>query len=174
MVFFSKSPEWLWEPPSLLFSCYQVSSQGTKRPRPDVQHSLPASAEVDPYLLPHPRLHSVVWQNYWSTIKLKGCIRNQWSPKTRHCLGTWHEGVKKTTRIVSPNSVDRDTNQAPIEHRCETITYSRGAGVGRGGGATSCASAPGDREKGVGKWVTLPLFYVLIAFMKDCASVKKA
>jgi hypothetical protein len=63
--------------------------------------------------------------------KLKGSIRNQWSPKTRYCREL--ERLKKTTRTVSQNSVGRDTNQAPIEHKFETITYSRGAAVGRVG-----------------------------------------
>jgi hypothetical protein len=46
--FFSlpKCPDWLWGPPSLPFKGYWSSLLGVKRPRREVKHSPPTSAEV--------------------------------------------------------------------------------------------------------------------------------
>jgi hypothetical protein len=46
MSLFSKSPDRLWGPPSLLSDWYRCYFLGIKRPRRDVDHAPPSSTEV--------------------------------------------------------------------------------------------------------------------------------
>jgi len=48
-IFFSKRPERVWGPHSLLFSGFRGSCLGVKRPSREVNHSLTSSAEVTNY-----------------------------------------------------------------------------------------------------------------------------
>jgi hypothetical protein len=43
---FLSSPDWIWDPPSLLFNKYRDSYLRAKRPEREVDHSPPSSAEV--------------------------------------------------------------------------------------------------------------------------------
>ena len=79
MSLFSKSPDRLWGPPSLLSNWYRCYFPGVKRPRRDVDHAPPSSTEV---------------KNEWSYTS---------TPPT--CLHDAHRGTFTfTCTILKPNS----------------------------------------------------------------------
>jgi len=68
--------DWLWSPPSLIFSSYQGSFPEVKWPEHEIDHSLPPSTEVNnecSYISTAPIcLHDMHRGNYAFTVKCLG------------------------------------------------------------------------------------------------------
>ena len=75
-IYFFFSPDWLWDPPNLLFTGYRIYFPGIKRSGPEVNDRTPASAKVEERMELSTCIHPHASTAWTEATVHTGCGRN--------------------------------------------------------------------------------------------------